>query len=174
MADSSWDDGGQPVEKKRMGTGMKVMVGCGIASGLLLVTCVLGGTLLQRTIAKDPQGFERKVEAWAEGFVKEDWARAQKVMESLQTDEGARKLYRENPALATLHGDEAAFLAKAKIWRPRLGPLPADGLAARDQSLDLNKDFWTTRIRYRYPDGTRLSLVLKKDGAVESLSVSEP
>ena len=173
MADSSWDNSGLPVERKGMGTGMKVALGCGIAALLLFVTCVAGGALLGRYVKKDPEGFERKMEAWAQGLVQEDWDRVRSVVDRLQTEEGARGLYRENPRLAGRHPTETAFLAEVQAWRPHLKPLAPDALAREDRALGINKSFGTTRIRYTYPDGTRLGVTLE-NGALAALEVTAP
>jgi hypothetical protein len=183
VVDSSWDNSGQPLPKKGLGTGMKVLLGCGIAVLLALVTCAVGGAVLGNYIRKDPKAFETRVEGFAKGLVQKDWERLRTLVDQLQTDGGARAVYRANPSLAKTQGTEEAFLQAVQAWRPRLGPLPLEipvsghrrHRRGRDQpeeappvrdtprplSVDLQKLFGATSIRCTYPDGTRLAVTFE-------------
>lgn len=61
-----------------------------------------------------------------------EWDAYRAVLAALATDDGSRALYRQNPGLAKAYPAEAAFLAAAKGWRPRLQPVPEDILQAGD------------------------------------------
>jgi hypothetical protein len=188
MVDSSWDNSGQPVEKKKMGTGMKVLLGCGIALLLILVTCGVGGAILGNMIKKDPKAFEARVEGFAKGLVQKDWTRMRALVDQLQTDEGAKALYQANPGLRQAHPSEDQFLQAVRAWRPRLAPLPEEAPvrkhgrrhrhrqeeeptqedstetgARKDLRVDIQKVFGTTTIRCRYPDGARFSAVFDSE-----------
>jgi hypothetical protein len=183
MVDASWDNSGMAPQKQGLGTGMKVLMGCGIAALLAIVTCFVGGAVLGNLIKKDPKAFELRVEGFAKGLVQKDWERFRTLAEQLQTDDGARALYQANPGLHQAHPSEGQFLEAVRTWRPRLAPLPVDvpvgnhrrhprdrqeDAPARDKatraestkqpSLDIQKVFGSTRIRCTYPDGTRLSV----------------
>lgn len=183
MVDSSWDNSGLPPQKQGLGRGMKVLMGCGIAALLALLTCTIGGAILSNMIKKDPKGFETRVEGFAKGFVQKDWDRFRALVDQLQTDDGARLVYRANPALHEGHPSEDQFLQTVRAWRPRLTPLPVaapvgkqshrrqgqdepdgpkDG-PARDLSVDITKVFGTTTIACRYPGGARLSVTFDGD-----------
>jgi hypothetical protein len=183
MVDSSWDNSGPPPQKKGLGTGMKVLMGCGIAVLLAVVTCAVGGAVLGNYIKKDPKAFELRVEGFAKGLVQKDWERFRALADQLQTDDGARALYRANPGLGHAHATEELFLQAVRAWRPRLTPLPTEAPVGkhrrhrrdRDQqeeaspeapavetprqpSVDIQMIFGSTRIRCTYPNGTRLAV----------------
>ena len=180
MVDASWDNSGLPPQKKGLGTGMKVLMGCGIAALVALVTCAVGGAILGNLIKKNPKAFEKRVEGFAKGMVQKEWERFRTLVDQLQTDDGARALYRANPGLHQAHPTEDQFLQAARAWRPRLGPLPAeapmgnhrhrhrsedesapenDAAAepSREPSVNITKVFGTTRIQCRYPGGPLVS-----------------
>lgn len=179
MVDNSWDNSGLPAEKKRMGTGTKVVLGCGITVLVLMGTCVGGGLFLGRMIKKDPKGFEARMEAFGKGLMQKDWDRFRGTVDQLQTDEGAQALYRANPGLQQEHPTEAQFMETVRGWRPKLKPLPPEVPEGRRHrrhpkeetmpeappmepsepapSLEINKIFGKTIVRYRYPGGPRLS-----------------
>jgi hypothetical protein len=180
MVDSSWDNGGLPSQKKGLGAGMKVLMGCGIAALVALVTCAVGGAILGNFIKKDPKGFEMGMEGFAKNLVQKDWERLRALVDQLQTDDGARIVYRTNSSLQQAHSSEELFLQAVRAWRPRQAPLPAEAPVGkhrrhrrdRDQpedetpsdetpkqpSVNIQKIFGTTRIRCTYPDGTRLAV----------------
>jgi len=183
MVDNPWDNSGLPPEKKGMGTGMKVLLGCGITLLIVMGACVGGGLILGRMIKKDPKGFEARMEAFGKGLVQKDWDHFRNLVDQLQTDEGTLAVYRANPGLQQEHSTEAQFLEAARGWRPKLKPLPSeipegrrhrrhrqepsagpepaepppvDG-AEQTPSFEINKVFGTTIIRYRYAGGPRIS-----------------
>jgi hypothetical protein len=192
MVDSSWDNSGLPPAKKGLGTGMRVLLGCGIALLLLLVTCAIGAAVLGNYIKKDPKAFETRVEGFANSLIQKDWERFRTLVDQLQTDEGARALYRANPGLGQAQASEELFLQAVRAWRPRLGPLPAEMPVGRhhrhrrdrDQaveeaptvetpkqpSVDLQKIFGTTRIRCTYPNGTSLAVTFEGE-RIKSIEV---
>jgi hypothetical protein len=187
MVDSSWDNSGQPVEKKKTSTGMKVLMGCGIAVLVALVTCGVGGAILGNMIRKDPKAFEARMEGFAKGMIQKDWQRMRALVDQLQTDEGAKAVYRAHAGLRQAHPSEDQFLQAVRAWRPRLTPLPEEApvgehrrrhrhrqeeptpedsaadSARKDLSVDIQKVFGTTTIRCRYPDGTRFSATFDGD-----------
>jgi hypothetical protein len=195
MVDGSWDNSGLPPQKKGLGTGMKVLMGCGIAVLLAVVTCAVGGAVLGNYIKKDPKAFELRMEGFAKGLVQKDWERFRALVDQLQTDEGARAVYHANPGLHQSQSTEEQFLQGVRAWRPRLAPLPAEAPVGkhrrhhqdRDQaeeaspeapaaetprqpSVDIQKIFGTTKIRCTYPNGTSLAVTF--DGErVKSIEV---
>jgi hypothetical protein len=193
VVDSSWDNSGLPPQKKGLGTGMKVLLGCGIAALLALVTCAVGGVILGNMIKKDPKAFEKRVEGFAKGLVQKDWERFRTLVGQLQTDDGARALYRANSGLHQAHPTEDQFLQATRTWRPRLGALPAEapvgnhhhrhrsedepatenGVAAEPSkapSVNITKVFGTTRIQCRYPGGALVSATFD-GGGVQRIQV---
>lgn len=188
MVDSSWDNSGQAPQKKETSTGMKVLLGCGIAALLAFITCAVGGAVLGNMIKKDPKAFEARMEGFAKGLVQKDWKRMRTLVDQLQTDEGAKVVYQANPGLRQAHPSEEQFLQAVRAWRPRLAPLPeevpvgehrrrhrhrqeeeppqedrAETSARKDLRVDIQKVFGTTTIRCRYPDGTRFSAVFDSE-----------
>ena len=181
MVDASWDNSGLPPQQKGLGTGMKVLMGCGIAVLLALVTCAVGGAVLRNLIKKDPKAFEKRVEGFAQGLIQKDWERFRTLLDQLQTDDGARAVYRANPGLHQAHPTEDQFLQAARTWRPRLGSLPAQApvgkhrhrdqdqpekgatgedapASAKDPSVNINKVFGTTVIQCRFRAGALVSV----------------
>ncbi len=111
MADSSWDNGGQPMQgKKGMSIWAKVALGCGVAVLLGLGGCVVLGATCARAIGKTMDGRE--------------WGQLKQAVQQLETDEGAKELYQSNPELAQVYPTEEGFLDQARKWRPKLEPLP--------------------------------------------------
>jgi hypothetical protein len=178
MAQSSWDNDGVVPGKKRLGTGMKVLLGCGVAFLILVTTCMVGGFALSNMIKKDPKAFESRVENWAKGMIQKDWDRLRGLVDQLQTDEGARAVYRSNPDLRQAHPSEEEFLKVVQGWRAQLTPLPVEVPLEVDHRhrresgaketrkrhfVTLNKTFGTTHITCRYPDGTHLAVDFKED-----------
>ncbi len=112
MADSSWDNGGQPVERKKgMSIWAKVALGCGVVLLLGLGGCVVLGATCARAIGKSMDGRE--------------WGQLKAAVQQLQTDDGAKALYHANPDLSQAYPTEENFLQQARNWRPKLEPLPA-------------------------------------------------
>ncbi len=113
MADSSWDNGGQPAQRKQgMSIWAKVALGCGVIFLLGMGGCVVLGATCARAIGKTMDGRE--------------WGQLKEAVQQLQSDEGAKALYQANPELSQAYPTEDDFLEKARIWRPKLEPLPAE------------------------------------------------
>ena len=189
MVDASWDNSGLPPQQKGLGTGLKVLMGCGIAALLALVTCAVGGAVLRNLIKKDPKAFEKRVEGFAQGLIQKDWERFRTLLDQLQTDDGARAVYRANPDLHQAHATEDQFLQAARTWRPRLGSLPAQApvgkhrldqdqnldqpekgatggdaaASAKDLSVNVRKVFGTTVIQCRFPARALVSVTFDGD-----------
>jgi hypothetical protein len=116
MADSSWDNGGQPLPSRPgLPLWSKIAMGCGAAVLVLLATCVGG-------IAYLSQGGGKKVLGLALNQMGPEWADLQEVVDQLRTEEGSRALYGANPELAKTWATEAAFLEVAAGWRKDLPP----------------------------------------------------
>jgi hypothetical protein len=117
MADSSWDNGGRGVPAKTgMPTWAKVMLGCGIAVLVVLVTCVGGVAFLANKVKKDPEGFKQKAMGLVLDRVRPEWEDFRAVVEQLRTPEGCQALYAANPGLAKTWPTEAAFLEASSRW----------------------------------------------------------
>jgi hypothetical protein len=113
MADSSWDNNGQPMQRKQgMSIWAKVAMGCGLVFLLGLGGCVVLGATCARAIGKTMDGRE--------------WSQLKEAVQQLQTDEGAKALYQANPDLWQAYPSEENFLQQARIWRPKLEPLPTE------------------------------------------------
>ncbi len=124
MTDSNWDNSGLPVQKKGMGTGMKVAIGCGVA---LLVG--IGGCVA--AVGAGVSVLGRQMQA-------QEWPQLRQAVTALGTDEGAAGLYRAQPGLAADHPSESAFLLAARGWRPLLEPLPAEPPSVFTGRLEMN------------------------------------
>jgi len=182
MTDSSWDNGGIAPKKKSFGTGTKVLLGCGIALLLGIVTCTTVGIVFGNMIKKDPEAFEKRVEGWAKGFIQKDWDRLRALVGQLQTDEGTQAVYQSNPELRNTYASAELFLAAVQGWRSQVAPLPAEvpseehrrghrrrtkeapaedasaSVSEKNYSVNLNKVMGTTTIGCKYPNGTRLTV----------------
>ena len=113
MVDSSWDNGGTaPPAQSGMPVWAKVLLGCGVAAVLALATCVGGGAYFFSRVSHAMKGRE--------------WTQLRTVSDALQTDEGTRLLYQQNPGLAADYATESDFLKAIQAWRPRLEPLPME------------------------------------------------
>lgn len=113
--DSSWNNHGRPSSGKRDFDWTKV------AMGIALVLMLLG--LFARGVYWITQN-EDKIEGWAREQAKDDWSEARKIVQQLQTEDGALALYRGNPKLSKKFSTDRAFLEAVGQWRPRLEPLP--------------------------------------------------
>lgn len=98
-----------PTRKQGLGVFGKILIGCG---GALLCFVLAIAALLWVAFSK------------ATGALDRGWAEVRAEVESLRTDEGTRKLYRENPGLAQTYPTEADFLKASAEWRPKLGHIP--------------------------------------------------
>jgi len=113
VTDGSWDQpltpSPAPPRKKGLGVFGKILIGCG---GALFCFILAIAALLWVAFSK------------ASGALDRGWAEVRAEVESLRTDEGARKLYRDNPGLAQNYPTEAEFLKASAEWRPKLGHIP--------------------------------------------------
>ena len=113
MADSSWDNNGQPMQRKQgMSIWAKVALGCGVVFLLGMGGCVVLGATCARAIGKTMDGRE--------------WGQLKEAIQQLQSDEGTKALYQANPDLWQAYPSEEAFLEQARTWRPKLEPLPQE------------------------------------------------
>lgn len=111
MADSSWDNNGQPMQRKKgMSIWAKVALGCGVVFLLGMGGCVVLGATCARAIGKTIDGPE--------------WGLLKEAVQQLQSDDGTKALYQANPDLWQAYPSEEAFLQQARTWRPKLEPLP--------------------------------------------------
>lgn len=125
MADSSWDNGGHGVPAKAgLPTWAKVLMGCGIAFLVALLTCVGGVAYVANRAKKDPEGLKNQVMGFALDKVRPDWEDFRLVVDQLRTPEGCRALYAANPGLAKTWPTESAFLQAAAAWQKDLVPAP--------------------------------------------------
>ncbi len=125
MTEGSWDNEGMGAPPRSGMPGWaKVLLGCGVAAVLALGACVGGAAWLGHQAKKDPEAFKQKVMGFALNQIRPEWEEFRNLTVQLQSDEGARNLYRAQPKLAEAYGPEAAFLATVQAWRPRLAPLP--------------------------------------------------
>ena len=160
MVDSSWDNSGAPAPRKGMSVWAKIGLGCGVAFLALALLC--GGCtffLYQKT----------------RGTLDTSWSEMRAAVDSLRTEEGARRLYAANPGLKENYATEAEFLKAAQEWRPRLGAIPQQrpdfkALFA-DHQLEYNVRNVNGRkavtIRYRFSQGARLLLEQENDKVVD-------
>jgi hypothetical protein len=152
--DGSWDNGGAGAPARSgWPTWAKVLLGCGVAVLLVLGACAGGTAWLVHKAKQDPEGFTKQALAFAINQIRPEWDAFRAAVALLGTDEGCRRLYRENPPLAQAHPTEEAFLAAAQAWRGSLEPLPdLDERLLQEHRVDIQKDFrgrvtvtWRTR-----------------------------
>jgi hypothetical protein len=160
MADSNWDNSGLPTRKKGLGTGLKVAIGCGVALLLAIGGCVAfigaGASLVGKTLKA------------------QEWPQLRQAVVALGTDEGAAKLYQDNPGLTGDYPSEAAFLAAAQAWRPRLEPLPAEPPSVftgrLNMNISINNNRRSAELGYRTGNGSRIT-GRWEDGRLAALKV---
>jgi hypothetical protein len=137
MAASTWDEVPTPtVRRKRSGPWLRaaaLLAGLGLLG--LFATAALATSLRGR-----------------------GWPLARAVAARLQTEDGARNLYRRNPGLARVYPSEAAFLAEAAAWRDRLATLPAQAPQDDGRLYDLDARPDQLRISARGDGGAWLVL----------------
>jgi hypothetical protein len=96
-----------------MSTGAKVALGCGIAFVVIIGGCLATvGGVAYWGVKKGSAVFDQ---AW--GDIRRD-------VQELQTDEGARKLYQDNPGLATRYPTVEEFQKASTGWRAKLSDFP--------------------------------------------------
>jgi len=110
VQDASWDNSAAPPPRKAgLGTGGKILIGCGAAALCLLLAI---GALAWVVYNKVNTAMDR------------GWVTMHRKLDDLKTDSGARRLYRENPGLAQNYPTEEEFLRASREWRDKLGDLP--------------------------------------------------
>lgn len=124
MGDASWDKNGLPAPKKGPGTGMNVLLGCGVFLLLVVITCTVGGAVLGTYFRKDPKVFELGMERSAQGLVQKDWERLRALVDQIQTDEGARIIYLANGESARPRPPRRSSSRPSMPGGPRWGPCP--------------------------------------------------
>ena len=117
MSNSDWNVYNEAQERQGMPIWGKFLVGCGILLLLLIGSCV-GFAYWAAHSGKNY--FAEKVNKALE----RPWDMLVAVVDAIQTDEGAAKLYRDNPALTNDYPTEADFLRNAAIWRAKVADLP--------------------------------------------------
>lgn len=109
VMDSGWDNGGGPPPRPGLSVFGKVLIGCGAAAlCFVLAIVVLVWLVVSKTSSALDQG----------------WAQMRQEVQSLQTEEGARRLYRDNPGLKDNYPTEEEFLKASAEWRSKLSQLP--------------------------------------------------
>ncbi len=108
--DQSWDGGGLPPKKKGMSSLAKVGIGLLAAFVLFVGLCFGAGYWMYRTASRS---------------VHHGWDIMRQTAEQLKTEEGARRIYAENPALSRDYPTQEGFLEAAGGWRAKLGSIPS-------------------------------------------------
>ena len=107
--DASWDNAGAPPRKQGLSLFGKVAIGCGAA---LLCFLLAIGALSWLVFSKASKALDQ------------GWAELHKELVGLKTEQGARRLYRDNPGLAQTYATEEEFVKVSAEWRSKLGDLP--------------------------------------------------
>ena len=97
MADSRWNTS-TPSKARRRGFPAWITVPLALLAGIAILVFALVGR--------------------ATGLRRQAWPLVQAVHKRIATDEGARDLYRLNPACANGYESEEAFLQAVRAWRP--------------------------------------------------------
>jgi len=149
MSDASWDNGGHGVPAKPgMPLWGKVLLGCGVAFLVVMVTCVGGVAFVANRFKKDPNGFTKSFMGYGLEKIRPDWEDFRAVVEQLRTREGCQALYAANPELAKTWATEADFLEAAAPWHKGILPAP-----------ELSPDLMTDQgLRVNYELGKRVSI----------------
>ena len=171
MSDSDWDSYNDPTEKQGWPLWGKLFLGCGISFLVLLGSCV-GFAYFGR------DWIESKFSEKVDSALEKPWGRMFEVTEALQTDEGASKLYGDNPALASAYPDEGLFLKAVKTWRPKLADFPCappsykeltkHGFNYSDTRSHAtgDKNDRSVKMGYRLSDGTNVQMSWEGDSLV--------
>jgi len=141
MGNSSWDTYEEPARGKMPPWG-KMLIGCGGLVALLLCA----GTCFAYWAAHSGKGaIKRFIAEKVDSFIEKPWGMLVDIVDAIQTDEGARALYRDNPLLAADYTTEEEFLKNAAKWREKLVGFPRaipslDNLDQSDFRLVSNKN----------------------------------
>ncbi len=105
MRDASWDSG----EAVRQGGRKPWLKWLLLTGGVTLsLSLVIGGSL-------GSLAFRHRSQLWPA---------VRNIHSRLQSDEGARELFKKNPALAETYAHEQDFVATVRDWRAKVGGLP--------------------------------------------------
>jgi hypothetical protein len=88
------------------------------------------------------------------------WPAVRQVHARLQTDEGARDLFKKNPSLMEAYGTEQDFLETVHAWRGKVGGLPVQE-PAEGPAYDLSLDPSGAEIRLEGQGGAWMRLELQ-------------
>lgn len=89
------------------------------------------------------------------------WPTVRATLARLATDEGARGIWRANPALRDDFRDEADFLATVQLWRDRVGPLPSREPEPGSGAWQRTAGPWSFQARVRGEGGAWVHLAVK-------------
>lgn len=165
MTDSNWNNPGLPPKKKGLSTGAKIALGCGIGFVVIVGGCVAAvGGAAWWGMKKGGAIFDQA------------WTDIRRDVQKVQTDEGAKALYRDNPGLSERYPTEEEFLKASQGWRAKLAQFPEKrpelkeifskkgGIQFQTHSEDGVK---RTTIRYPLPQGGVLYFESKNDQLVD-------
>jgi hypothetical protein len=161
MPDESRDSGARAQATRSSGptTLVKVALGC-LVLGLVLVGSCVGLV-----------GFGARSVWKATG---DEWGQLAALAAKLETDDGARQVWEESPALHPSYPTAEDFVAAATSWRPRLGPIPARPPALWSGRMSMNIKLNNRRkwsgLDYRYENGTWLRTTWE-DGTLATIAV---
>jgi len=174
MSHSDWDVYSETPERQGMPTWGKALIGCGVILILLTGSCV--GLAYWATHSGRDTVKNLVVEKMNK-VLEKPWGMLVGVIDAIQTDEGATKLYRDNPALTNDYPNEADFLRKAAAWRTKVADLPSTPPSFTEMA---GNDFWVNsnrgagenkvnsfEINYKTSNETKIRLYWEDDKLVE-------
>lgn len=132
MADSRWNTS-TPSKARRRGFPAWITVPLALLAGIAILVFALVGR--------------------ATGLRRQAWPLVQAVHKRIATDEGARDLYRLNPACANGYESEEAFLQAVRAWRPKVGALPSAEPSERGEGYRVNSDPFELSVSVRGEGG---------------------
>jgi hypothetical protein len=139
----------------------KIALGCGVAMLLFLGSCVV---LIGYGVHRGSEAMDQA------------WVRMRKEVAELSSEDGARKMYQQNPGLADRYPTEEDFVKASAIWRPKLTQLPEQPPTIRDLmegkgNVQLMTHFENgrkrSRIRVKLQDGSRLIVETDEKGVTD-------
>jgi hypothetical protein len=119
MDDSYQDSRGGAPAGRRWSLWRKLLVGCG-ATVILPVLALAVAFYWTKFIPSGKHFLEKRVSM----FMEEPWGKLLGVADAIQTNEGAKALYRDNPLLKGDYPAEDDFLKSASVWRGKVVGLP--------------------------------------------------
>jgi hypothetical protein len=90
----------------------------------------------------------------ATGMRRQAWPLVLALQARLATDDGARDVFRRNPAFAAGYESEAAFLEALQAWRRQGGGLPAREPREDARSYSVHSDPFSLNVAVRGSGGT--------------------